>query len=195
MSKDYAKGKRAGKKAPARATRKPASASRHAPNASTGKTWLGFAAGTAFGVFLSFLTWLTTLDPGVPDTGPTLNPTQPRAQSGEQPSAEPHFEFYTMAEKNMEFPKETAEFGESVASDIGEYLLQAGSFRRGEDADRRRAELILLGLVAAVKETHGDNGRWFRVQVGPFETHSKLQQARALLADQQIDTLLLKRSR
>ena len=75
------------------------------------------------------------------------------------------------------------------------YLLQAGSFRLQKDADRRRAELALLGLTAAIEETRGDNGLWFRVYVGPFESRSAMARARSITAQQSIDTLLLKRPR
>jgi cell division protein FtsN len=46
-----------------------------------------------------------------------------------------------------------------------------------------------------VEESNGDNGRWYRVYVGPFESHAKMARARSLTANQNIDTLLLKRSR
>ena len=75
------------------------------------------------------------------------------------------------------------------------YLLQAGSFRQRQDADRRRAELLLLGLEPKIEGSNGDNGRWFRVYVGPFESRSQLAKARSLTAAQDIDTLLLKRSK
>ena len=71
--------------------------------------------------------------------------------------------------------------------------LQAGSFRQREDADRRRAELLLLGLEPKVEETNGDNGQWFRVYVGPFANRSAMAKARSLTAAQNIDTLVLKR--
>ena len=75
------------------------------------------------------------------------------------------------------------------------YLLQAGSFKQMEDADRRRAELLLLGLDPKIEETNGDNGHWYRVYVGPFESRSRLAKARSLTAAQNIDTLLLKRNK
>ncbi|MBT6126956.1 MAG: sporulation protein, partial [Halieaceae bacterium] len=74
------------------------------------------------------------------------------------------------------------------------YLLQAGSFRQREDADRRRAELLLLGLEPSIEESTGENGRWFRVYLGPFGERSNMSKARSLTAGQNIDTLLLKRS-
>ena len=75
------------------------------------------------------------------------------------------------------------------------YLLQAGSFRQLADADRRRAELLLLGLEPNIEETSGDNGRWYRVYVGPFDSRAKVSRARSLTAGQNIDTLLLKRDK
>ncbi|MGB0764174.1 MAG: SPOR domain-containing protein, partial [Luminiphilus sp.] len=75
------------------------------------------------------------------------------------------------------------------------YVLQAGSFRSSEDADRRRGELALLGLEATIDRTESDNGAWYRVYLGPFESRSKMAQARSITAQQSIDTLLLRRPR
>ena len=47
-----------------------------------------------------------------------------------------------------------------------QYVLQAGSFRASTDADRRRGELALLGLEAAVEEISTDTGSWHRVYIG-----------------------------
>ena len=75
------------------------------------------------------------------------------------------------------------------------YLLQAGSFRQRQDADARRAELLLLGLEPRIEEASGDNGRWYRVYLGPYDSKSNMARARSLTAAQGIDTLLLKRTR
>ena len=83
---------------------------------------------------------------------------------------------------------------EPVAAGAEVFLLQAGSFRQREDADRRRAELLLLGLEPRVEETTSDNGRWFRVYLGPFSSHAAMSKARGLTAAQDIDTLLLRRN-
>ena len=74
-----------------------------------------------------------------------------------------------------------------------QYLLQVGSFRQQADADRRRGELALLGLEATVEPGNGDNGRWYRVYLGPFENRSEMARARSLTAQADMDTLLLKR--
>ena len=73
------------------------------------------------------------------------------------------------------------------------YVLQAGSFKQKDDADRRRAELLLLGLTPNIEEANGDNGHWYRVYLGPFASRSAMAKARGLTAAQNIDTLLLKR--
>jgi cell division protein FtsN len=75
-----------------------------------------------------------------------------------------------------------------------QYVLQAGSFRASTDADRRRGELALLGLEAAVEEISTDTGSWHRVYIGPFDSRSAMAKARSLTAQSDIDTLLLKRS-
>ena len=63
----------------------------------------------------------------------------------------------------------------------------------GLGADRRRGELALLGLEATVEPGDGDNGRWYRVYLGPFESRSEMARARSLTAQADMDTLLLKR--
>ena len=85
----------------------------------------------------------------------------------------------------MEPAADVANPGQLLA---GPYLLQAGSFRQRDDADRRRAELLLLGLEPKVEEASSDNGRWFRVYLGPFESHAAMARARSLTANQDIDT-------
>ena len=73
------------------------------------------------------------------------------------------------------------------------YLLQAGSFRQHDDAERRRAQLLLLGLEPIIEEISNGNGIWFRVYLGPFESRELMVRARSLTTNQNIETLLLKR--
>ncbi|QIB67631.1 sporulation protein [Kineobactrum salinum] len=147
------------------------------------------------GVFASLLLYLGTL-PAALDRGPTGNEaaaTDPKA------APKPDFTFYTsLPEQTLAIDVEPAEVAQprsTTAAQGQTYLLQAGSFRQREDADRRRAELLLLGLEPRVEETASDNGRWFRVYLGPYQTHAHMSRARGLTAAQDIDTLLLKRDR
>ncbi len=72
------------------------------------------------------------------------------------------------------------------------YILQAGSFRQGPDADRRRAQILLLGLDAKVESVEANGERWHRVYVGPFQSHNTLSDARSKLINESIDTLVIR---
>lgn len=152
-----------------------------------------YAGGVASGVFLSFMFYLVTLPPSepAPDGNDLVNAVP--SGSAEQ---QPRFDFFEMLpQQRIEVEVAPGDLpGSRDQPDGSSYLLQAGSFRHAEDADRRRAELLLLGLQPRVEETSGSNGRWFRVIVGPFDSRSKMAAARSLTAQQSIDTLLLKRS-
>ena len=63
----------------------------------------------------------------------------------------------------------------STADPEAEYLLQAGAFRTAEDADRRRAAILLLDLDARTLRVTRQGESWHRVLVGPF---SDLRRAR-----------------
>ena len=192
MSRDYAKKSgTGGRKTPAR--KKPAARGKN--NTGNGRSvWRWYFAGLTSGVFLSFLLYLGTL-PG----GAVLEPGTGNGQAKAEPETppKPRFDFYTMLpeqEIEVDEPAEQPSRNAAPAEPEAYYLLQAGSFRQREDADRRRAELLLLGLEPSVEEAQGENGRWFRVYLGPFESRSKMSKARSLTAAQNIDTLLLKRS-
>ena len=202
MARDFAKHKRRpgppGKKAPA--PRRAQNRAAGARGATAGSSWRAYFAGVLTGGVLSFLLYLTTLPPGEGGSGGATASDPAGAPQAAATPPKPRFDFYKLLpEQTIEVdvdvdaaPAEVAQpRTESAPGEL--YLLQAGSFRQREDADRRRAELLLLGLEPRVEETTGDNGRWFRVYLGPFEARSEVARARSLTAAQDIDTLLLKR--
>ncbi len=66
--------------------------------------------------------------------------------------------------------------------------LQAGAFRDAADANRRRADITLLGYPARVETVSGGaEGVRYRVQVGPFKDAAALAGAKGALSDQGID--------
>lgn len=193
MARDFAKGK--SRKTPAR--KKPA-ARRSTAKQSSGLPWRSYLAGVVSGIFISFLAYLAAL----PQPGEDQATEQGADQAQAKPP-KPRFDFYTkLPKQRIEDEVEPAPVERAPApgkprstSPSQVYLLQAGSFRQREDADRRRAELLLLGLEPNVEETNGDNGRWYRVYLGPFENQATMSRARGLTAGQNIDTLVLKRER
>lgn len=48
------------------------------------------------------------------------------------------------------------------------FELQVGSFRRFEEADRRKAELAMLGYSASIQSANVNGENWHRVKVGPL---------------------------
>ncbi len=200
MPQDYAKRRQnTGKKRPA--PRRAQAERQTGETRPRGKGFRLYLTGVITGMFLSFLIYLGTLPTPTAPGESVASTAQPEAEEAEVPK--PRFEFYTL------LPEQTMEIAEEAepvepAADVSKppgataapqpYFLQAGSFRQQEDAERRRAELLLLGLTPNIEESTVDSGRWFRVSLGPFESHEAVSKARSLLANQNIDSVLLKRS-
>ncbi|MBF7729895.1 SPOR domain-containing protein [Pseudomonas sp. N040] len=72
-----------------------------------------------------------------------------------------------------------------------EFFLQAGSFRKREDADKVRAQIIMLGQNVQVESGTVREEVWHRVLVGPFANREQLAQAQKSLAASGFGNLLL----
>jgi cell division protein FtsN len=73
------------------------------------------------------------------------------------------------------------------------YMLQAGSFRNGAQAERFKAELALLGLETSIQKVTIDNkDTYHRVRVGPFHDTVSLNKARSRLSQQGIESSVIK---
>ena len=71
------------------------------------------------------------------------------------------------------------------------YLLQAGSFQNREDAENRRAEIMLQGMTVNIVPGVVSGRNLFRVQVGPLDGRQKAESARDVLSTLNIDSILL----
>jgi len=112
-----------------------------------------------------------------PDTGAPQAPTTAVEPSGMAPAA--------TASKSATKPP---------AAERTVYVLQAGSFKNGNDADSVRASLLLLNMQANIETVPaGNNQTWHRVLVGPFSNTTELSQAKAILTRNGIDSIQLKR--
>ena len=182
MARDYAKGK---KKSSTRATRKKPS------NNSALSSLKIFLAGVFAGVCLCLVAFWVMRNPGQLPVG-----QQPSEEEQIAAPPKPRFDFYDMLpEQTIEVETPEIEPARELSAPAAkeQFLLQAGSFRQREDADRRRAQLLLLGLEPTVQEATGENGRWYRVYLGPFDSRSQMSRAQGLTAAQNIETLPLKR--
>ena len=72
-----------------------------------------------------------------------------------------------------------------------QFFLQAGSFRRKDDAESVRAQIILLGQNVRVESGTVREETWHRVLVGPFASREQLSQSQKALSANGFDNLLL----
>lgn len=189
MTKDYAKKGR------------PNGASKRQPPAPSGSSvpgWVWLFTGTILGAFITFLMYLSGLasKPGSDHSTAAQENTQSQTQS-EIPK--PRFDFYKML-KESEVPvtprPQSQQTPQQLAKSSKEYILQAGSFRKREDADRMRAELIMMNLEAYMETNTIRQGEvWHRVLTGPYDNRSKMAKARSILVSNDINPLLLTRDK
>lgn len=139
-----------------------------------------------------------------PQESPRFPATEPPA-AGEK---ERKFEFYTLlpeaetlggppdAEESAAKPvtaanaKTEAKKPETPKQRI---ILQTGSFQRTQDAEKLRAQLILLGLPASIQKVDIRPGEtWFRVQAGPFTDTASVARAQKTLGDARIQHIVIR---
>lgn len=111
------------------------------------------------------------------------------------PATKNRFEFYDMLKDSEVTPP--ADVYTSTPKDAKSevsYLLQAGSFRDKNDAEKMRAQLILMGLpnVHTDASTSRDGTTWYRVRTGPFDNRSTMAKAWDKLVRQNIQPLQIK---
>jgi len=73
-----------------------------------------------------------------------------------------------------------------------QYVLQINSFQDPDEADRQRAEVLLVGLSADVRQHVDTVGvRWYRVVSGPYLSRDEAENAHRLLQDSGIAALVV----
>ena len=194
MARDFAKQGQSTRKrsgGQAGSTRKK-TATRGKASAAPVSAWRWYGAGLLTGVFLSFLVYLGTLPPTAPgDPATNVSNATPAAQT----PPKPRFDFYKMLpEQTIEETVEPAEVARPRAAEPSEiYLLQAGSFRSYEQADKLKAELALMGLETDIHKAPGSGQEsWNRVRVGPYNNLAELNEVRALLRQNGINAILIR---
>lgn len=123
---------------------------------------------------------------------PAVAVTEPQPQQ-----TQPRFTFYSML-PNFEvvIPEEevaaTPDRTVKAVKEPGTYVLQAGSFTAMADADRRRAELALLGIESRVQQVTIDERTYHRVRIGPMRDLDELNRLRERLLEARIDALRIR---
>lgn len=158
--------------------------------------WVWFVLGAICGAFVMALVF--TFHTSKAKTDVPVEETKPAAESK---TPKPRFDFYKLLQESEQIVPATETIGDAektpdnTASNI-EYILQVGSFPNQTEADKLRAQLILLNLDAHIESVEIHKGEiWHRVVVGPFDSQEKLATARSSLVANQYTALVLKRAK
>ena len=124
--------------------------------------------------------------------------TRTRAAGDVEDSAK-NYDFYDMLpnfevvvpEKDREVSRER-DTAPAKIERPGVYVLQAGSYRKQEEADRIRAQLKLQGIDANVQRVAVDDDVWHRVRIGPITDLTELNRLRARLRAADLDALVIR---
>jgi cell division protein FtsN len=210
MARDYATKRSSGRK------RQPTR--RRAAQAPT-PGWVWLLLGIAIGVVGAAAYWITRpaeRDPRVTDTEAPSAQEAP-AEQGVQlpPEEEARFSFYEMLPSyEVVIPRKEIEGDRQAAkqappdrressrketpalAEEGDYIIQIGSYRSRDDAERQRAELALIGVEARVESvTINDNQTWYRVRVGPIAEAPRVHSVMMRLSEHGMDDAMLVRVR
>lgn len=172
--------------------------------------WVWLLAGLAVGLLVAFLIWLDKVPTPKPTARTAVEKPAPakdtRSVKKEVPARAPDaqareerkglaYDFYTLLPE-MEVPvpdNEPAARGlppTPVAP--GSYVVQVGAFRTLKDADARKAELALLGIVSSIQVITIDSNTLHRVRIGPLSDMNRLDQVRSTLKQHDIPFMLLR---
>ena len=155
--------------------------------------WVWLFTGVVTGLFLAFLYYLAGIKPSAQQMKNVEMKKPAITSSGK---GAPKFDFYTLLPDKEVVEPETTRPQKTTPkpSDTPEqFLIQTGSFRDPQEADKRKAELILMGLDVKVQSVELHDGEtWHRVQIGPFNTDAKLAAAKTTLAENHIEYIVVR---
>jgi cell division protein FtsN len=162
--------------------------------------WREFGFGLAAGLSLSVcvLIWQNYREKSAATATPETPKPEPRAVAAtdtEEPAKS--FDFYdrlpnfevVVPEKDREVARERD--NSPATTRPGVYVLQAGSYRRQEDADRIQAQLRKQGIDANVQRVAVDDDVWHRVRIGPISDLTELNRLRARLRSAEFNDSLV----
>ena len=170
---------------------------------------LGLFIGYALGLLSAIGTWMYINKAPSPfisqeksrSTEPlaAVNQTEKKAGGSEDngvkaADGKPRFEFYKILPGSEE-PVTDQQLKQAAQrpSVQDKYFLQAGSFQKAEDADNLKAKLAMIGIEATVQAADlPGKGLWHRVRVGPFSSVDGMNEVRASLQQNGVQSSIIK---
>ncbi len=172
--------------------------------------WVWMVSGLAIGLFVALLVYLDGRPRGErPSARPSISVSSPQGEPAasrpdrEDTPAPPRFDFYTLLpELEVVIPEDDYTVSEesgpgahgtpTPVETAGSFVLQVGSFKQYQEADRLKASLALLGVQAHIQKVEVNNDIWHRVRLGPYTQLADVNALRKRLRAAHIDTILLK---
>ena len=136
----------------------------------------------------SFVALILFLDQKIVKNG--ANDKQVQQESGGE--NKPTIDFYSvLPDRKLEIPVTEEELDAIKNPSINkkvvdQSILQVGSFQSIAEADSLKAQLAFLGLEATIKSAVVKDDTWHRVQIGPFDSQTRLSRAKNLLIENRI---------
>lgn len=204
MARDYSRSK-------ARKKRKPAARPKNQGLPGWVQLFVGLTLGllVAAGVFIYYAP--VNQQQGESTYTRNTAPDEPATDADGLPPEEPNrFAFYDMLPNyelviqyeedgtaagtpSSEKPKPKKPETPKQVDEPGKYIIQAGSFKTYEDADKRKAKLALLGVESEIERVTIDNTKtWYRVRVGPMNDINRVNGMLKRLRDNGVETLLMR---
>lgn len=177
-----------------------------APKRSSVAWWKWLLAVIVIGSFAAFLTSLKTnnSDGGIKTASiPIEKPhkkeleKKPTSKIEKKPAdTGPKFDFYTiLPESEVAIPDhevKTRTREERVGkAKKTRYMMQAGSFKNFQEADKLKARLALMGIESKIEKAKIGNTTWNRIKIGPFSKISSVNKIRSQLKENQIDAVIM----
>ena len=151
--------------------------------------WVWISLGLIIALFVSFIIFLDRTI--VKNRQQVAIPADDKSQQ-----IKPVFDFYTvLPERKVEIPVKPApvvnkaDAAGNKPKQGGRYILQAGSFNKMVDADRRKAELALLGLEATIRSVQVSGKTYQRIELGPFDGGGNYSRTQKTLIENNISYL------
>ncbi len=169
--------------------------------------WVWMLSGLMIGLLIAFLVYLSQ-QPGMSDSFSKVaekakpvktaaKKTKPKSGTKAVDDGALRYEFYTvLPESEIVIPEQEMVQREKSRPGAQQkkhaYILQAGSFRKKQEAETLKARLALIGIESSVDrvQVHGDT--WHRIRIGPFVSIREINSTRNRLRSNDINAILIR---
>ncbi|HET9843971.1 MAG TPA: SPOR domain-containing protein [Gammaproteobacteria bacterium] len=165
-----------------------------------GWVWLliGIISGICLACFISWK-WSQKIESRPPAPPIIISDTNTLKEEAEE--NKPRFDFYTLLPNlKVDLPDVATPPSARTQTNTKQqdaslaYIIQAGSFKTQDQADKRKATLALQGIESQIQTVNiRPEETWYRVYIGPFKTKEEAQNVQQNLEQNQaLNSLILK---